>query len=430
MTNAVRSIRSLRLSHLREVGGALVVYGMLIMVLIGLNPLGSKIKTIPFTGDGDTGRQVWYVSIFLLAVIVAQPFSNPRRLLVLPLSIGIALLWCWISLSWAIAPEIAARRLILTTIIIYSIFQACDEVGYEKTVAICRIVLVATIILSYAALKITPAAIHQFAEAGDPELIGNWRGILAHKNYAGAACAFTILFFFFDARRINVFVRVIVIAAAAFFLFKTHSKTSMGLLGATLVIGMLFTRYNPAYRILLLPGLAIIGVCVTLYAYLNWVELTAPFNSRDGLTGRVQIWPPMLSYAWDHLLTGSGFGSFWNIGPQSPIFTYAKGWISGLATAHNGYIDLLAQIGAPGLILVVYSSMLLPLAKLLASRRISRGAGALLVSLLLFCIGHNFTESSLWDRDAIVQVFLMFTIALIGITTHQSRNSRSAAEPA
>jgi len=43
---------------------------------------------------------------------------------------------------------------------------------------------------------------------------------------------------------------------------------------------------------------------------------------------------------------------------------------------------------------------------------------------LVFCAGHNMTESSLLDRDAIVQVFLMFTIALIHLETRPPPTQR------
>jgi hypothetical protein len=42
----------------------------------------------------------------------------------------------------------------------------------------------------------------------------------------------------------------------------------------------------------------------------------------------------------------------------------------------------------------------------------------------VFGVGHNLTESSLFDRDAAVHVFLMLAIALLAVET------RSASAPA
>ena len=57
--------------------------------------------------------------------------------------------------------------------------------------------------------------------------------------------------------------------------------------------------------------------------------------------------------------------------------------------------------------------LLLPTARLIFTRRISSAHGSLLLALIVFCAGHNLTESSLLDRDSFVQVMLLYAIALI-----------------
>jgi hypothetical protein len=44
---------------------------------------------------------------------------------------------------------------------------------------------------------------------------------------------------------------------------------------------------------------------------------------------------------------------------------------------------------------------------------LDRSRAGLLLACIWFCIGHNLTESSLFDRDATVHVFLMLSIALL-----------------
>jgi O-antigen ligase len=122
----------------------------------------------------------------------------------------------------------------------------------------------------------------------------------------------------------------------------------------------------------------------------------------------------LMNFVADNWL-GSGYGSFWNIGPLSPIFTYAgnNGWITRIASGHNGYLDVAAQIGIPGLLLAVIVLILLPIYTLLTNDQIDRSRGALLIASLIFCAGHNVTESTLLDRDMFVQVYLMLTLALL-----------------
>jgi O-antigen ligase len=160
-----------------------------------------------------------------------------------------------------------------------------------------------------------------------------------------------------------------------------------------------------------------------------WDEMLGPFQRKDALTGRVEIWPYLFNYAKDHPFTGSGYGSFWNIGENSPVYQYTKNWVSELGNGHNGYIDLLVQIGVPGLVLAVIATIISPAVRLLSTNVAGRSQLALLVAMLVFCAGHNMTESSLLERDTIIEVFLMFTIALTGVVTRRSSKPVRAPSP-
>jgi O-antigen ligase len=170
----------------------------------------------------------------------------------------------------------------------------------------------------------------------------------------------------------------------------------------------------------------IAGITTMMMLMKAWDETLGPFARRDGLTGRVQIWPSMVGYATDHPITGAGYGSFWNIGPSSPVYQYGRNWVAELSNGHNGYLDLLVGIGLPGLILVVAATMIIPVFKLLANTSLARERGALLIALLVFCAGHNMTETSLFERDTIIQVFLMLAVALTTVVTRRSGNSAPA----
>jgi len=50
----------------------------------------------------------------------------------------------------------------------------------------------------------------------------------------------------------------------------------------------------------------------------------------------------------------------------------------------------------------------------------------LLVGMFVFCMGHNMTESGLFDRDVIVWVFLLITLALTEVATGKRLPSSSS----
>jgi O-antigen ligase len=404
------------LSGLSAILCAISLFLLLMVVIVGLNPLAAH-KAVSATGEGNVLRQGIYIVLFGFILVAAKFFTDLGILFRVPLAIMLLVTWCWISLFWAIEPSVASRRLLLTCIIIWTVFIAVEKTGYERTLIAIQAALVLALIANYVAVIISPGtAIHQVADVVDLNLIGNWRGVLPQKNFAGAVCAFTILVFLFASSNLKLVLRLAVVVAASYFLYRSSSKTSMGLVALAVVFGALYLKYAPKFRALIIPIVLIITGSAIAFGQRFWPEIIAHFG-RDSLTGRGLIWSVLGLYIQDHWLLGSGYGSFWNIGPDSPVYFYTHSWVAQLGNGHNGYLDLLVEIGAPGLALAVLSLILIPLTKLLISRTIPRQQGAFLVAMLIFCVGHNGTESSIMDRDMIVQVFLMLTLALINLTT-------------
>jgi O-antigen ligase len=125
----------------------------------------------------------------------------------------------------------------------------------------------------------------------------------------------------------------------------------------------------------------------------------------------------LLRYSADHPILGAGFGSFWNIQKQSPVFEYGQGYVTMIFIGHSGYIDQLVTVGIPGVALMVFAMAGWPLARLLVSDRIPKGQGALIAAMLMFCIGHNVTESGLFERDGIVSTMFFFAVAFAHYAT-------------
>ncbi|MBL0407686.1 O-antigen ligase family protein [Microvirga aerilata] len=385
---------------------------------------GVTLGSVSESGSGSLMRQLGYIGVFFITLTAARVLQHPGRLLALPLSLTLALGWCWLSLLWAVNSGVSMRRVLLTTILIWSIFMLVQQIGFKKTIYAVQIALLLTLAANYAAVFASPSlGIHQTAQIGDPDLVGSWRGIMVQKNHAGALCAITILLYYFAPDKMNSAVRWGVLALAAYFLYRSGSKTSLRLTVPSLALGWLYTFYSPRYWYVAVAGLTGITVALTSSIVAYWDNLVATFSRPDALTGRGQIWPVLIAYWSDNWLLGSGYGSFWNIGPESPIYQYGTGWVVRLGQGHNGYLDMLVQIGLPGLVLAVCALFISPLLRLLTSYTIIRRDGALLIALLLFAAGHNMTESTLLDRDTIVQVFLALTAALIGVAQPPSRGS-------
>jgi exopolysaccharide production protein ExoQ len=380
------------------------------------------------SGTGSPLRQGLYLLVCLTALVGLRPWADPARLLPVPLPLTIALAWCAASLLWAIEPGIAVRRLVLTAGIIWAIFATVPRLGYDRTVLLLRVMLALSVVASFLAVFAWPAfGIHQIDESYDKALIGDWRGIFLHKNIAGAVSALTVIAFAFDQRTMPRAVQVAVIAMAAVFLWFSGSRTSLGVCAIALLAGLLFLRYQSRNRLLVLGLTCFVALAGSVFLNIYNDPLLRHTQDPTAFTGRTQIWQVLGRYSADSPL-GSGYGSFWNIGPDSPVFDYATGWVTEVAEGHNGFLDLMATIGVPGLLIVIVTLIIWPLTRLFASSAAIGGRGALILATVVFCIAHNGTESSLLDRDQVVNVLLMIALALLWTVTARDAR-RPAARP-
>lgn len=364
-------------------------------------------------------RTIGYLALFAAALISVRPWQQPQRLLAVPWPIAAALAYCLLSLAWGLSFEDGLRKFALTAIIAWSLFALIRETGAERTVSIARIIMLGLLICNYLVVILAPDL--GIAPAPPEASSGPWRGAMGQKNWAGFACAITILLCVFDARSVPMPLRIGFGAAAAFFLIMSDSATSMGMSLFALLCGGLFhlqsarlgerrlAPANWAWAPLAIFAFIFVTMAIEPQPYFNMVSDPTDF------TGRTQIWAALIKLYVDQPMIGIGFGSIWDIGDTRAISQYASGWIIEQSQGHNGYLDLLVQIGAPGALLVLYATLIWPLQRLL--RGGDHPARTLGAALMIFCIGHNFTETTLFDRDTVGQVTLMIAIALIWSVT-------------
>ncbi len=383
--------------------------------------------TLEPTSEGNGLRQVAYLLIFIVSVVTTVRLGSAGFSKLVPLSVMLLLAWCALSVVWAINPSIAVRRLLLTVIIIASIFLLVRENGYQLTIDIVRTILFLTVFANYTAVFLFPDwGIHQPSET-DPSIVGAWRGILMHKNFAGPVCALTIIVFTLDANNVKRWIKALTIALTLYFLLRTESKTSMLVLALSMGVAGLFRVYRAQYRIIFILAAAI-GLAALLLLAIQFPDwISQPFESEDTFTGRVQIWAILVDYWRDHWLLGSGFGSFWNVGDPEPISSYTNGWVSAIASGHNGYLDLLVQIGLPGLLLAIFAAFVSPAWQIISQMQLPSPRRSLIAAIVFFTFGHNLTESSLFDRDSFIHVLLMITIALLYLSRDNDPTSDAEA---
>ncbi len=393
------------------------IWTLILLVAVGPFLLDSGGSDDRLAGDGNLFRQGLYLVLLGYAIVTQGVLSEPRRLAVIPGGLLLLLALCLMSVLWAIDPSIALRRFALTVIVVIIVFLAVSGAGASKALFALRYCLAAILVLNYLTVVLSPLGVHGL-DGPEPALVGNWRGLMIHKNTAAIACVFTILMWLFTAKGGGL--KWVVILGAGYFLFQTQSKTSLGALAIALSFGMI-VRHLPRWArpVAIGSGVALVALgAMAGQEYLG--EVSQYLSQPDALTGRGQIWRIMLSYASANPLLGAGYGSFWDIGAASPVFAYTRGeWLTTISHGHNGYLDLLVQIGVPGLILGVVMLIVIPAWTLLRSSRVQPDHRAFLAGALTFCTIRDITETSFLSGDKASWVLMLCILALIGAATRR-----------
>lgn len=407
----------------RALIASFVFAAFLWLVLIGTTPF-QEWTLQPDAAKSDVINQVLYICITLV-LLFGTGVPTRSGLFGIPLGIAILLGYCFFSVSWAIAPLVSLRRIIQTSMVIWLVFRCLDDLGPNRMLRFVRLALIALLVINYLTVFFTPYGIHADIPGEYSSLVGDWRGIIPHKNVAGAICSLTILLFLFDNREFPKALSAAVIVGSVIFLYFTQSRTSEVALVPAILLGIAIRPYDASKRTVAVVFLLIVSVFAILLFSGSTSFLANILNDPYALTGRGAIWPLLLEYAGEHPWTGAGFGSFWLIGDASPIWSLTSGWVAIYAAhGHNGFLDLLVTIGLPGLILAIFALGVWPMLRLLLSPSIDKSHRSLLLAMIAFCLGHNLTESTLLSATAVVEVFLIMAIALAYRETNAAAGSR------
>jgi exopolysaccharide production protein ExoQ len=292
--------------------------------------------------------QVIAIALFVNSVVVARFFKVPLQMVwFAAVPIALVVLWIALSVRWSAYPSLTLRRgarelIELATVILFGLsLNGRDEV--------LRIVFKVFLLITLLDLASIAIPSRSFTDIG-------FAGIHGHKNTAGQFFFLAIPIFTIGLLRRSVsgfqLVAAFALVAAGGMCVLSQSKSAIG---AMLISGILvgITRIlairHPFSRIALpLAFTLFVGSIVALILDYGIPETMNLAFGDASLTGRDQIWRYALFNFNNHPLSGVGYGALWQIGPQVETLLRNSGakWIPN--QAHNGYFDVLAQLGAVG----------------------------------------------------------------------------------
>lgn len=398
--------------------------------------------------EGSLIFQMEFGSVFLLGAWLAWRNRgwSLRHVLHLNPMLILIIVYCLSTILWSPYPVVTLKRSIqLIGLTLVGIAISPPIGGKQQLIRTMLGTLMALMGFSFVVSLVLPRI------GVDYELGGAWRGVLTQKNTLGAISGLCVVLWIKESLG-STFPRSICYFGILFSLFMlVMAKSSTAILVATLGTGIYLLvrrrylngefdgrRLSISLLVVALLGLHIFYVVQGRLP--EWSELFAPFgalfNKSTDLTGRTDIWRLVLLEVQRHPVFGIGYGAFWlGEGSPSQMIINALHWIP--LQAHNGYLDILNELGIVGLVIMA-SVFIFHIRNLIKLTLIDREEAAIHWAMLILILISNLSESEVFRGVLFQNIFFIYSSTAISarITLHkmeqaeQSRLAHQADNPA
>jgi O-antigen ligase len=315
--------------------------------------------------------------------------------------------WAAISLSWAIAPDIAVRRWTLVIIVIFLSVSLCALVNSVRQIHLVALAATGAVML---ANYFVTFAIPEIGLSSEERGV-YWSGLLPHKNSAGLVSAIAFVIWLFAWRRF--FPSWIILGGASLwliFLMQTGSRTSQFASMVAVVCTVLLSYNNRHLRRVALFTI-LFGIFSILIGLLPAESVLQTLFGDTTFTGRTLLWSFLVAQIFERPFHGVGIGSFWGVN-QSGLRYAGDDWFAKTFQGHNGYLDVTVTLGIIGLALS-FMFILSPIRSLLkADARIDLNS-RVYCAIWIFALIHNCAESTLLRGDSILWVLTIISIIVL-----------------
>ncbi|QHI99873.1 O-antigen ligase family protein [Xylophilus rhododendri] len=370
--------------------------------------------------QGSIATQLEFGSIFLAGVWLAWRHADWTLLrlrqanLFLFLFVGFAVL----SAAWSGYPMVTLKRSAqLVGFLIVGIAIAPPVGGSRQVLQVLMCTLTVLLVLSLFTVVLNP-------RVGIDTMLGNaWRGLFLQKNTTGQAAAICALLWLregFEARWLPRPACVLALLFSLFMLVMAKSSTSLLVfcIGSLLYVVMRrqYVVMRQPWWLIGLTGCVLLGLAVHLFYVLTghlpgWDDIAgsigALFGKDSDLTGRTDIWELVLREVRQHPVMGTGYGAFW-LGLEGPAEAIARAlyWIP--LQSHNGYLDIVNELGfvGLGLALCVFARHAVLLGRLL---QIDREEGAMHCVIFVLILISNMTESEIFRGSLFYNILFLYS---------------------
>jgi O-antigen ligase len=382
-------------------------------------PFQERIEDIDKTTGSNVINQVLYGSLFIIAVIILIPRKNELFNIIKNEKFLFSfVMLSLLSILWSEQSFITFKRIFqIIAIVLTCISFLLYTDSAQEILKPFKYILYPYLILTLIVVLVIPGA-------KDPQF-HTWRGFTSHKNLLGQVSLLSVIFCYIfykmgstaKGKAVAIFMLVLSVAL----LIGSFSSTSiltfavLAGIGSLLFVDVIFEPIHIGRTVSFILLASIITIIIGVMLWFPEIQTAIPalFGKDITFSGRTDLWEYLLTEVQLKPLLGSGFSAFWVPESHHIMMLYkAFVWLPG--QAHNGYLDILLQMGFVGLGLI----LLTLINYFIYYFKTAKPHPWVLFVFITIII--NFQESTILRPGRMIDVILIFSYLLLFVSTMKS----------
>lgn len=356
----------------RNSEASLAIWVPTVWVLIsGSRPIGRWFEVSPLDSLGSEGEGSPLDRVVLSTFIILALFILFRRKIDWPrilkdnVWLVLLILYMGVSILWSEIPFVSFKRWVRSAgDILMALVILSERMPFQALESVLRRSAYILVTFSLMLIYYFPFYGRAYGRYSGIEM---WTGVTLHKSSLGPLCAIAVFFLMWALLRewragtlfknkSQNFADSLVLVMTLIMLWGpgiSFSATAVSIVVVSTALLLLLYRTETVARYIggHLKAITVSFVLLYLLLYDSLVEISASILGRDTtLTGRTDIWRPLLDFASQTPIFGVGYGGFWAPGNLELEELFSPQFI--LAQSHNGYLAVYVELGIVGIVLL------------------------------------------------------------------------------
>ncbi|MBT8390653.1 MAG: O-antigen ligase family protein [Ignavibacteria bacterium] len=355
-------------------------------------------------------NQILYVFLFLSSMIIAIKRIDTISLFIKREKyLSLFILLCLASAIWSNYHFMSFKRSFQLLSVSLVVMNALLFIEPSKLLKVLKIIIILYLLITVFSSLFIGAAI-------DPRF-GTWRGLSDHKNGLaryGFYCFIISLFFYGGQNKLSTKITNYAISfVSVIIVLMSGSSTGIVMIGLIIIISLMFS-IEEIFKSLRIGRTLMILVFLSIISLYIVINILAPhlidriplmLGKDPTLSLRTEIW----DYVWmeieKKIFLGYGFGTYWIMG--STVINQFAAIFGGfmINQAHNGYLEIMLQLGLVGITLFAIIVILLIF-------RIFKLESNLSLLVIISVLILDYTEATLFKSGISTLVFISLYIEI------------------